>query len=390
MPNEITPHRRTAAAVTAVTLMVLALGLGAYVVASGDDVSDVEPVVATGTLDADETALSAEVTGRISEVLVTEGEEVSSDQVLFRIDASELSAQRLHALAAVRDAEAALALALAGPRPQELGRARAAVGEAQQSLNQLIAGARPEEVLQGQGELQAARAALEHARREYERVKGLVASGDVAQQRLDVAEAAYHSADGRYQVAAQQLALVTAGPRVEETSGARERLRQAQASYELLVAGTRSEEITAARARVEQARAALTMSDLRLADAEVKAPSGAVVARLIAKTGEVVRPGEPLAMLVGGHPWVDLHIDESDAAQVSVGLPVDLTVRAYPGATFPARVVSINETLVGEQQTKDSMSLRTLRVRVRTEGTPSRPLRPGMSVQAAILPAGGR
>ena len=364
----------------------IAVGLCAYAIASDDAGPRGEPVIATGTLEADETTISAEVMGRVSEVLVTEGDDVSAEQVLFRLDRSELSARHQEALAAVHDAEAALALALAGPHPEEIARARAAVAEGQQDLNRYLAGPRPEEVRRAEGEVKATAATLEEARRQQERMTVLYASGAEARRRVEEAQAEYKAAEGRHQVAVQQLALVTAGPRQEETAAARERLKQAEASYRLLAAGTRAEEIAAVRARVEQARAALTMAEIRLADAEVKAPVAATVVGLVARKGEVLAPGQPLATLVtNNNVWVDLFIEESRAGAVTIGLPVELTVRAYPGSEFTGRVISINETTVGEQQTKDTMSLRTLRVRVRVDGDRQRPLRPGMSVQAAIL-----
>jgi HlyD family secretion protein len=369
----------------AAVLLVVAFGLGVYVIASGDGAPQADPVIATGTLEADETTISAEVMGRVAEVLVTEGEEVATDQVLFKLDASELRARHQEALSTVHDAEAALALAMAGPRTEEIARARSAVAEAEYEVNRHLAGARPEEVLRAEGELKAAAAALEQARREHDRMKLLYTSAAVAQRDFEEAQAEYQAAEGHHQVAAQQLALITAGPRREETAGAQERLRQAQASYRILAAGTRAEEIAAFRARVEQARAALTMAEIRLADAEVKAPVTATVTGLVARKGEVVAPGEPLATVVTNTPWVDLYIEESQAGALAVGLPVEITVRSYPGSEFTGRVTSINETTVGEQQTKETMSLRTLRVRVRVEGDRQRPLRPGMSVQAAIL-----
>jgi multidrug resistance efflux pump len=213
----------------------------------------------------------------------------------------------------------------------------------------------------------------------------LFASGDVSRARLDETETAVKAAAARTEVARQRLALTRAGARDEERAAVRERLRQRQAAYDLVRAGARSEEIAAAEAAVARVKADLQLIDVQLAEACITAPADATVTRVVAKAGEVIAPGQPLAILVDdGSHWVDLFVDETEIGGLAIGQAASLTFKSFPARTFRGRVASINETLVGEKQTKDSMNVRNVRVRVRLDGR-NGSLRPGMSVEVRIL-----
>lgn len=377
---------RRAAITTAVTAALVTTGLGTYVLGNQrSHASDPPALVATGTLEADEITVSTKVTARVAEVLVSEGQMVKPGDVLFRLDVSDLHAQRQEAVASVHDAEARLALLLAGARQEEISRARAAVAEAEQNLQRLRNGSRPEEVLQAEGSLRVAKAAHEQAEREYQRVKLLRESGDVPRRRMEIAEAELEAAKGRYEVSKQQLALVTAGPRAEEIAAVREKLGQAQSSYQLVLSGSRPEEITAARSRVDQVRATVKMIDTLVAEAQITAPAAGPVTDVVVRTGEVIRPGQPMATVVSSKKWVDVYIEENKAGVLALGAPAEMTLRSFPGKVFTGRVTSINETRVGERQTKDTMDLRSLRVRIGLNDGESR-LRPGMSAEVKLFP----
>ncbi|MBN1642941.1 MAG: efflux RND transporter periplasmic adaptor subunit [Anaerolineae bacterium] len=86
---------------------------------------------ASGVVRAEEVALASEQGGRIAALPVREGDQVSADQVLLRLDTALLDAQIEAAQAAVGLAEAALAQALSGARPGQIAIAEAQLAQAE-------------------------------------------------------------------------------------------------------------------------------------------------------------------------------------------------------------------------------------------------------------------
>src|SRR5262249_49675181 len=89
------------------------------------------PAAGTGTIAAAPADGSVEITGRILERLVNEGDKVTRGQPLVRLDDSELAADVRRLEASLRSAQATLRDLEKGARPQEIEDARAAVSSAE-------------------------------------------------------------------------------------------------------------------------------------------------------------------------------------------------------------------------------------------------------------------
>lgn len=138
-------RRRLAIAIAFIVLAAGLAGGGWYLrqvrpevvdrVMAGLDLRAAQPVAeglrGSGTIEATEVSVVAEMGGQLKEVLAEEGEQVQAGQVLARLDTAILDAQVRQARARVRAMEAAQALVEAGPRPQEIAQAEAAVSQAQ-------------------------------------------------------------------------------------------------------------------------------------------------------------------------------------------------------------------------------------------------------------------
>jgi Cu(I)/Ag(I) efflux system membrane fusion protein len=79
------------------------------------------------------------------------------------------------------------------------------------------------------------------------------------------------------------------------------------------------------------------------------APFSGIVLEKMVFEGMRFMPGEPLYRIAGISPiWVIAAVFEQDLAQVAVGQPATITVKAYPGRSFAGRVAFIYPT-VGEE-----------------------------------------
>ncbi len=88
-------------------------------------------LAASGIIEADEVSVTAEMGGRVAEVLADEGDSVEEGDVLIRLDEALLLAQMAQAEAASETAQAALAQLDAGASDENVRRAEALVGQAE-------------------------------------------------------------------------------------------------------------------------------------------------------------------------------------------------------------------------------------------------------------------
>lgn len=188
----------------------------------------------SGTIEAEDVLITAEVGGRVQELLVDEGQEVDAGQILARLDRALLEAQHEQARAAVQVAEANLA--------------------------QLEAGARPEELAQAEAAVQQAAAVRDGAAQAYENAMAILENPQELEAQVVQARANRDSAQ-------RALEKLKAGTRPEDLEAARAASAQAQTNLQ----ATRdrlSAAKTQAEAGVQQAALALTQAQARYSQAK--------------------------------------------------------------------------------------------------------------------------
>lgn len=150
-------------------------------------------------------------------------------------------------------------------------------------------------------------------------------------------------------------------------------------------------ELLDAEAQLRRNEAALQSAEVRLSvlgaghgtgsEFGVLAPfAGTVVAR-DASLGEMMEPTDTLFIVADlSEVWIELDVFERDLSRVRIGQSVAVTTTAYPGRTFPGRIVYIGDVL--------DAAKRTVRARVEipnVDGT----LKPGMFATASIQVGNG-
>src|SRR6185312_3071114 len=150
-------------------------------------------LTASGTLEARNISIGSKVGGRITRVLVREGDRVEANQLLVSFDSAELEGQLLQAQGRVEAARANLTKMLRGSRPEEIAEANAA-----------SSGYREAELAQAHADLEKARADQANAERELGRTEVLTKSGAMSQQALD------NASDRDRATRAQVAALINA------------------------------------------------------------------------------------------------------------------------------------------------------------------------------------
>ncbi len=105
----------------------------------------------------------------------------------------------------------------------------------------------------------------------------------------------------------------------------------------------------AAKARIAQAKASVKLAEAVLAQTYLHAPFAGRVAKVTGELGEFSTPSPPgvqtppaIDLLTDDCHYISAPIDEVDASQVAVGMPVRVTMDAFRERNFPAVVRRIS------------------------------------------------
>lgn len=113
----------------------------------------------------------------------------------------------------------------------------------------------------------------------------------------------------------------------------------------------------AMKAREAQAAASLQVAEAAFAQTELRAPFAGIVAELRGKIGEYSTPSPPgvptppaIDLITDDCHYISAPIDEVDAAAISVGLPVRITLDAFRDKALPAKVTRIAPYVLDQEK----------------------------------------
>lgn len=332
-------------------------------------------LTASGTIEARNIEVGSKVGGRVTQVLVQEGEAVQAGQLLVVFDDAELRARAVQARGRLDQARAVLAKMERGSRPEDIAEMEAAA-----LSSDARRGFRTEETLAARAELERARAELVNAERADRRAGELAAKGAVSTQFRDDAEARLLAARAQVRAAEHGVAA------------AEGRWRAAQAAFERAERGSRQEDIDAAGAEVMRAEGELQEAQARLAEHEVRAPAAAVVEVLDLRPGDLVQPNAIAARLLEADQlFVIVYVPETRIARVRLRQRAEVRVDGYHDRVFTARVEQIrqhSEFLPRNVQTEAERVHQVIGVKLRVDD-PRRELRAGISATVTFVEEAG-
>ena len=296
--------------------------------------------------------------GTVSNVLVSEGEQVTEGQVIARLENSESKQAEVAKaeedfLTAQQAFDNAEATALG-----KLADAHDAVRQAQNDFDNfdipsdLRSMSLNEALAYTSTKLDEARVAFEPYKYQREQIQRDIdrenpnpnspqayrGTAKVLKKRLNDAWADYRKA---IQWATLEATL----------ENAQDDLAQAQKEYDLLSGGSSSGEKALAEAQYEAARANLDAARAALADVELRAPFAGTVTGLKVKGGETVTPGQVVVSVADFSGWIVKTTDltELDVVNVAEGEPVSITLDAIPDTTIQGEVQTIGQNYSEKQ-----------------------------------------
>lgn len=296
--------------------------------------------------------IGANAQGRITQLLVKEGDHVRKNQVVARIE-------HIQAEADVTAQKAAVASALADSAASEAG---------VKSQDDAIA---------------TAAATVEKSKSELARSKMLLDRADQLQQHQLIAKQDYDTRVADYRSA--QAAL-----REDEARLAQAKSQRAQMAAQL----------ASVQRRVGQTQAGLARIADILAKFDAVSPIDGVVTNLPVREGETVVPGvqnsaASTIMTIADMSLItaEVKVDETDIVNVQLGQEVSVKIDAMPDKSFAGKVIEIGNTailrssgLAASQSTTSSQEAKDFKVVVALTDPPS-DIRPGLSCNAKITTA---
>jgi HlyD family secretion protein len=292
-------------------------------------------VTLSGNIEAHESLLSFKVQGRIIGLPIEEGQQVKQDEVLARLEDSDLKQKVRIDEANVAVRQSNLALTLAGTREQEI-----------KALQQSVIDAQADFALK---------------KIDNDRAQQLFGKDEISAQDRDHASTALQRSEAALK-------------------SAQERLDQAQE-------GSRKEDIAIARANLEQANANLGLSRINVGYTTLRSPSTGIITVRQAELGEVMAPGSPVVSLADlDHIWLRTYIAETDLGRIHWGQDATVTTDTYPGKQYHGRISFIAPnaefTPKSVQTYKERVTL-VYRIKIDVEN-PNHELKPGMPADAHI------
>ena len=381
------------------------------------------PIVASGTIEADEVTIAAELSGRVTAVFVSEGEMVQAGTLLLQLDETDVVADLAQAEAAVEVARANLAQAKAGPRASEIQAAEAAVTQAKAQLEGARAALRNARAMRAErqelaAEIDAARNRVQQLARQVEQARAEVKMAEILRdnanpfgsdrekmeyatysKRVEAAKEGLAAAQAAYEGAQQTLAALEAiweEPLAldAQVHAAESQVRLAEAALELaeaelalLKAGPRPEAVAVAEAEVRQAEAALELLKVQRDKLALRSPIDGLVTSQVIEVGETALPGMPLMTITDlSEVKLVIYVPTDQIGHVQLGQEAEVTVDSFPGRVFIGHVSYIApeaEFTPRNVQTQEERVQTVFAVRI-TLPNPDQALKPGMPADAKL------
>jgi len=315
----------------------------------GCSLGEGKPLVLNGTIEADDILVGSKIGGRVTEVLVKEGDKVKAGEVLIRLDDAELKARRDQALASIKQAEEN-------------------VKEREAYLKLVVTGNRQQEIERAKADWESVKAKLDLAIKDKERYESLYERGVVSRQQRDNA--------------VNQVAVLK-----EEAASAKE-------TYDLMKSGFRDEEIAQAQADLTRAKAALDQAlssleevDTLLKEMTIRAPIDAIVEVCDLFPGDLLGANQTsVTLILPNQLWVRVYVPENYLGYMKENAKVEVKVDSFPKETFQGYVEQINRkaefTPRNIQSVEERVNL-VFGVKVRLDNSSGR-LRAGMSADVTF------
>ena len=293
-------------------------------------------IISSGTIESTDVTVSSKSQGQIKRLLVDEGSQVKSGDLLVEIDHDLLDIQLRQAEANVEQSDAQLKL--------------------------LIVGSRKEDIKQSEDQLSQAKINLNQAKSDLDRYKALYESNTVTQKQLEDAQTKYDLTLSQYNSASENVQKI-------------KRI-------------ARPEEIEQARATVKKNIASVDLLKQNIQDCKVYAPVNGIISKKYIEAGEMVTMNTSL-LKISDLETVNLmiYVNETELGKVKLGQTADITTDTYSDKVYKGKIIFISpeaEFTPKTIQTQDERTKLVFGVKIEIPN-PQFELKSGMPADSKII-----
>ena len=282
-----------------------------------------------GTAEAEQIDVSAEVSGRIKEINVQEGQLVKAGSLLAIIDTPENQVRVEQSELSVGSAENELTRTEEGSREEEINIQRALVQQGEAAARQAENAVKQVEAVVGQAEqsFKSAQETYTLKKNQYDDIKVLFDNGAATEQDLENAEYAMNTALNALESAKHSVESTKAqlsGSKAQ-LDGAKAQLAASQEKLRMLINGATERSISASEYSVAQAEKGLELTKLTLDKSKVWAMKSGIIEIVNFSEGEYVGIGSPLMTITDqSNLWVKIYVPEKALPSLKLGKPVSI------------------------------------------------------------------
>ncbi|MDR3288917.1 MAG: HlyD family secretion protein [Peptococcaceae bacterium] len=272
---------------------------------------------------ADLVSITSEVSGKITDVFVQEGEAVEAGQLIAKVDDSQYRINLSQVEAALAQAEAASALSQVAviSLPNNIKAAQLAIDKAASAL------------AAAKAQAEICQLTVEDSKRALDQHTILYQQGVIAREDLNGYQTKYDTAVKNYEAANANV------------SAAQDTVATAQAQLDNLNA-TGNESVAAqtkqTQANYDSVQANYDSAQLALTHTAIISPIAGNVVKVSALQGQNLGSGSTVCTITNpSRIWITANIEEKKIGRIHIGDPVTFTVDAYPNVVFAGQVEEI-------------------------------------------------
>ncbi len=284
---------------------------------------------ATGKIDGDLIALNTKYGGRIRDISIADGEQISQGDIVAILRSREY-VKKIEALSAEVDAANDNLKAMLNEFhilevsvPLEINKAHKAVEIAQAQKKELLSS------------LRSLQAVVQQSKKDLQRTQTLYEKKLIAQHKLELAQLQYTSDTEKLQALQEQSIALNKAVEI------------AQDNYELALVQKKKviaahNNIEATKSKIVALRANKEALEAVMDDLSVRSPIDGYVVEKIANKGEVLGAGMVIATLIDPQSlYLKVFVDTMENGKIKIGDSAVIFLDAQPDKAIKAKVVSI-------------------------------------------------
>lgn len=307
-----------------------------------------EKSIYTGTIEVNDVSLSAEIGGKIVDIMVKDGEKIAKGDKIAGIDTTDLKIKLKKARSALKAAEAKLEEIIEGARGEEIKSARA-------NMNNI------------EMQLEGAKKNYEYRLKNFNNMNELFENSAASEQQMEDAKALLDSEEAKVKSLERQL-------------------QSSKAKLDMLMSGATKQKIKIIEAEVEIAKAEIELLEEQISKGEILAPISGIIEKTYYNIGEIIQIGGNLGRIIDTEDlWVKIYVPEQELHKIDLNQEINLSVD-YNNEIIKGRVIYISpeaEFTPKNVESKENKEEMVFEVKVKILD-PKVSLKPGMLVDVEL------